>query len=127
MSRTHPLRSIMSTDIEPVTIVGAGLSGLVLARYLQLNGIPCVVYERETSANSRLQGGTLDMHEGGGLKALIETGLLELARPKMRVAGESLKIMDKTGKVYRDENDYRKSGEVEVMYRGSSGRPEIDR
>ena len=107
---------------SPITVVGGGPGGLLLARYLQLHNLPCVVYEAEASPVSRNQGGTLDLHEDTGLKALRETSLLEIAQVKMRTGpAEAMKIMDKTGKVWFDENDNLQSEGA------SKGRPEIDR
>lgn len=108
--------------VDPIAIVGGGPGGLLLARYLQLHNLPCVVYEGEASSANRNQGGTLDLHEETGLQALRETSLLENAQEKMRSGpAEAMKTMDKTGKVWFDENkDLQPGG-------GSKGRPEIDR
>ncbi|KJA20878.1 hypothetical protein HYPSUDRAFT_68197 [Hypholoma sublateritium FD-334 SS-4] len=107
---------------SPIAIVGGGPGGLLLARYLQLHNLPCVVYEGEASSGGRNQGGTLDLHEETGLLALRETALLETAQAKMRTGpAEAMKIMDKTGKVWFDENDDLQPGGA------TKGRPEIDR
>jgi 2-polyprenyl-6-methoxyphenol hydroxylase-like FAD-dependent oxidoreductase len=37
----------------PITIIGAGLGGLVLARILQIRGIPSNVYEIDVAAEAR--------------------------------------------------------------------------
>jgi 2-polyprenyl-6-methoxyphenol hydroxylase-like FAD-dependent oxidoreductase len=88
------------SSIPLVHIVGAGPSGLLLARLLEQHHVPVVVYERESGPDARSQGGTLDLHEDTGLLALKEAGLLEEAQKYMRSGqAEAIKIIDKEGKV----------------------------
>lgn len=63
----------------PIAILGAGPSGLTLVRLLHLSGIDYTIFERDGSSASawgRGGSGTLDLHEGSGLLALQEAGLL---------------------------------------------------
>jgi 2-polyprenyl-6-methoxyphenol hydroxylase-like FAD-dependent oxidoreductase len=73
----------------PIAILGAGPSGLTLGRLLHLSGIDFVIFERDASAASawgRGGSGTLDLHEGTGLLAIQEAGLLEEFKKKARYA-----------------------------------------
>jgi 2-polyprenyl-6-methoxyphenol hydroxylase-like FAD-dependent oxidoreductase len=100
-----------------IAIAGAGLSGLVLARILQLHGIPCTVYEADASADARSQGGSLDMHVESGQFALRAAGLYEEFRRHTHPEGEAMRVLDKTGTVHIDE----------PSKEGDGVRPEIDR
>ncbi|OXM82027.1 monooxygenase [Cryptococcus neoformans Bt63] len=114
--------------IDPIVIIGAGPSGLLLARYLELHRIPVVIYERDSSPTHRPQGGSLDLHDETGLKALKETGLLDEAKSYMRAEGEAMKIVDKRGKIWYDENDKVVKAHTGFHEGGPvTGRPEIDR
>ncbi|MDT7728262.1 MAG: hypothetical protein QOI21_4838 [Actinomycetota bacterium] len=100
-----------------IAIAGAGLGGLVLARVLQVHGIPATVYESDVAADARDQGGVLDMHEESGQLALREAGLYEEFRRLTHPQGEAMRVLDKAGTVFIDH-------EPEG---GEGGRPEIDR
>ncbi len=67
---------MLLTDKE-VAILGAGPVGLTLAILLQQAGVPVTVYERDKDAQARIWGGTLDLHETTGQKALDKAGLLD--------------------------------------------------
>lgn len=62
---------------KKVAIIGAGPVGLTMARLLQQKGIDVTVYERDKNAQTRIWGGTLDMHKATGQDALEKVGLLE--------------------------------------------------
>lgn len=102
-----------------IAIIGAGPAGCTLARLLLNASIPVTVFEGETSIDARAQGGTLDLHDATGLKALKEAGLYDEFLKYARFDGEALSITDKNLKSY-------------IRLRGSTaetsrGRPEIDR
>ena len=62
---------------KKVAIIGAGPVGLTMATLLQQRGIDVTVYERDKDAQTRISGGTLDLHKGSGQDALEKAGLLE--------------------------------------------------
>jgi 2-polyprenyl-6-methoxyphenol hydroxylase-like FAD-dependent oxidoreductase len=100
----------------PVTIIGAGLGGLVLARVLHMHGIPATVYEAEPAPTSRRQGGLLDIHPWNGQPALETAGLTEEFRRLILPGRETYRVMDRTGAVLLDLPDD-----------GTGRRPEVPR
>jgi 2-polyprenyl-6-methoxyphenol hydroxylase-like FAD-dependent oxidoreductase len=85
--------------MKPITIIGAGLGGLTLARVLHIHGIASVIYEGEPSRESRTQGGQLDMHEHNGQVALAAAGLTAEFRAIIHAGGDASRILDPHGAV----------------------------
>lgn len=74
---------------KKTAIIGAGPTGLTMARLLQQKGIAVTVYERDKDPEARIWGGTLDLHKGSGQDAMQKAGLLEnyykMAVPMARI------------------------------------------
>ena len=106
----HPLR---------IAIVGGGPAGLSLGVLLHKRGIPFTLFELRQQLTDEQLGkpaGSLDLHEGAGLSALRDCGLLDEFYTLTGDCAQVSKIADKDGNV------------IFSVDRGSSGnRPEISR
>lgn len=97
---------------KTVAILGAGPVGLMLAKLLQQQGAEVTVYERDKDPHARIWGGTLDLHEESGQKALRKAGLLD---------AYFIKAIP-MGRIIADEN-----GNVLFKRQPNGGSPEINR
>lgn len=97
-----------------ITIIGAGLGGLTLAAILHRHGIAAQLFDADATPAARHQGGMLDIHEGSGQMALRAAGLFDGFRALILDGGDAVRVLDKTGAAWLDEN-------------GSGTRPEVDR
>jgi 2-polyprenyl-6-methoxyphenol hydroxylase-like FAD-dependent oxidoreductase len=95
-----------------VTIIGAGLGGLTLARVLHVNGITSTVYEAEDSPAARAQGGLLDIHDDTGQPALAAAGLTAEFRALILEGHEATRVLAPDGTVLYEDGDERGRPEV---------------
>jgi 2-polyprenyl-6-methoxyphenol hydroxylase-like FAD-dependent oxidoreductase len=108
---------------KKIAIIGGGPSGLTLARLLQIKGADVKVYERDLHKDARVQGGTLDLHEESGLKALQKAGLMDAFRANYRPNADKICILDSHATIFYDDH----TDEKEATFGDEHFRPEIDR
>ena len=100
---------------QRITIIGAGLGGLTLARVLHVHGISATIYEAEPSAEVRTQGGQIDIHEDSGQLALEVADLTDEFRAIIHEGGQALRVLDQHGTVLLDKPDDGTGGSPEVL------------
>lgn len=98
-----------------IAIVGGGPGGLLLARLLQRRGRSPVVFERDTHAEERPQGGSLDLHSRTGQYAMRQAGLESAFIAAARPEDQGDRLYDSDGALLFDRDD------------PTDDRPEIDR
>jgi len=62
---------------KKIAVIGAGPVGLLMAKLLQQSGADVTVYERDKDDKARIWGGTLDLHQDSGQRAMAKAGLLQ--------------------------------------------------
>jgi 2-polyprenyl-6-methoxyphenol hydroxylase-like FAD-dependent oxidoreductase len=106
------------TMIEHVryAIVGAGLSGLTLARVLRERGVASVVFDLDASPTARRQGGQLDIHDDTGQEALRAAGLHDAFLRIVHTGAQSSRVLNEHNVLLHESFDD-----------GTGSRPEVDR
>ncbi|KAF9769531.1 hypothetical protein IL306_013047 [Fusarium sp. DS 682] len=105
------------TAQAPIAIIGAGPSGLTLARLLQINNIDYIVYERDESPEPKFinQGGTLDIHSYAGQLALKEAKLFDKFKSIARWDASRICMQNPTGTVKAVFGEDRDAPEIDRL------------
>lgn len=106
---------------KKVVIIGAGPSGLTLAKLLQNKGVSVNVYERDFDKDARVQGSLLDLHAGSGLAAMEEAGLMDAFRENFLPGADKTLILNEKAEIVFSDHERRDDFGQERF------RPEIDR
>ncbi len=101
-----------------IAIIGAGPAGLTAASILQRHNWKTVIFEAESSALARDQGGTLDLHADTGQLALEKAGLLPCFNRIARHEDQDTRVLDYRSAMVLAED---------LPAPGEGQRPEIDR
>lgn len=101
----------------PIAIIGAGPSGLTLARLLEINSIDYIVYERDKSPEPKFinQGGTLDIHASSGQLALKEAQLFDKFKSIARWDASRVFMQNPTGTVKAVFGEDRDAPEIDRL------------
>lgn len=99
-----------------IAILGAGLSGLTLARVLHVHGVASTVFELDGSPGARRQGGQLDIHVETGQAALRAAGLHDAFLGIVHAGAEATRVLDRHDELLYESRDD-----------GAGRRPEVDR
>lgn len=103
------------TSTPHIAIVGGGPGGLMLARLLQLRGFEPTVFERDRHGGDRPQGGSLDLHDDTGQRAMRVAGLGKEFSAAARPEDQGDRLYDQNGTLLFDRDG------------ADDNRPEIDR
>jgi 2-polyprenyl-6-methoxyphenol hydroxylase-like FAD-dependent oxidoreductase len=99
-----------------IAVVGAGPAGLTLGALLHKYNIAFTIFDlREKPTDEELEkpSGSLDLHEGTGLAALAECGLLDQFDLLVGECTEAQKVSDKLANIiYEDEGAERNRPEI---------------
>lgn len=109
----------MLLDHKKVAVIGGGMAGLALGRLLQMRHVDTKVYERDFNHDVRVQGSTLDLHEGSGLEAMKRAGLLDEFYKYHRPTASKMRLVDRSLHITFDDHDF-----ASIT---AETRPEIDR
>ncbi|MFF5051969.1 FAD-dependent oxidoreductase [Micromonospora sp. NPDC000663] len=99
----------------PITIAGAGLAGLALARVLHVHGIASTVYEAEASPSGRTQGGQLDIHDFNGQVALQQCRLMDEFHSIVNMGAEAMRFLSPDGELVGEILDDGELSNPEVL------------
>jgi 2-polyprenyl-6-methoxyphenol hydroxylase-like FAD-dependent oxidoreductase len=108
---------------KQVAIIGGGPGGLTLARLLQLENVNVKVYERDLNKDARVQGSTLDLHDGSGLAAIYKAHLFDEFKNNFLPGADKTLILNEQAKIFYSDHETN----IHEDFGNEYFRPEIDR